>query len=179
LPAALVAMIAATAPAPGAERPGAEELLSQAFPRAAIVREAAFLTGAEIARAAELSGVEPPSALITRYVATAVADGGGTLLGTAYLDTHLVRTLPETLLVLVAPGGTIRRIEVLSFAEPAEYLPRAAWFEQFADRPLDADLALDRRIRPVVGASLSARAATAAARRVLAVHRVLGERSGR
>jgi hypothetical protein len=59
---------------------------------------------------------------------------------------------------------------VLSFAEPPDYLPRKGWYEQFAGRELDDELRLDRGIRAVSGATLTATATTAAARRVLAVH---------
>ena len=49
----------------------------------------------------------------------------------------------------------------------------AAWYGQFPGKGLDADLDLKRGIHPVAGASLTARATTAAVRRVLALHRVL------
>ena len=48
----------------------------------------------------------------------------GHAVGTAYFDTHVVRTMPETIMVVVDPAGAIARIEVLSFSEPEEYLPR-------------------------------------------------------
>ena len=96
-------------------------------------------------------------------------------MGWAYLDTHRVRTLPETVLIVVTPDGGIRRVEVVSFREPLEYLPRASWYRQFDDRRLDERLQLDRGIRPVTGATLTVRATTEAVRRVLAMHRVVGE----
>jgi len=77
--------------------------------------------------------------------------------------------------VVVDPVGRIGRIEVLSFDEPPEYLPRAAWYRQFDGRKLDAELELRRAIRPVAGATLTARATTDAARRVLALYRVVSE----
>ena len=95
--------------------------------------------------------------------------------GTAYFDAHRVRTLPETLMVAVDPEGRVRRLEILSFAEPPEYIPREAWYGQFTGQPLSQDLALKRRIRATTGATLTARATTDAVRRVLAIHRVLSE----
>ena len=100
-------------------------------------------------------------------------------MGTAYFETHLVRTLPETVMVVVAADGTVGRVEVLSFAEPPDYLPREAWYRQFDDRPLDAELELRHAIRPVTGATLTARVTTDAVRRVLAIHRVLGDKVDR
>jgi FMN-binding domain len=149
-----------------------EEALKIAFPGATITRRTAFLTKAQQEAARKLSGDEElPSALATFY--TGIKDGQ--LVGTAYLDTHVVRTMPETILVVVDPAGAIARIEVLSFSEPEEYLPKARWYEQFQGKPLDDELSLKRAVRPVTGATLTARATTDAARRVLALHKVLQE----
>jgi len=150
-----------------------EEALRLAFPGAAIERRTAFLTATEQKDAAALSGGPLPSALAVAYVATK----GGRLVGTAYFDTHVVRTQPETLMVAVTPAGTIARIEILSFSEPEDYLPREHWYAQFPGRALDEELSVKRGIRPVSGATLTARATTEAARRVLALHRVLEGRA--
>jgi electron transport complex protein RnfG len=149
-----------------------EEALKLAFPGAKIERRTAYLTEAQQKAAQKLSGdPEPPSALATSYVGTK----DGRLVGTAYFDTHVVRTMPETIMVVVDPAGAIARIEVLSFSEPEEYLPKAHWYEQFQGKPLDDELSMKRGIRPVTGATLTARATTDAARRVLALHKVLQE----
>lgn len=147
-----------------------EEALKLAFPGATVERRTAYLTAAQQQAARKLSGDEElPSALATYYTGTKE----GKLVGTAYFDTHTVRTMPETIMVVVDPAGAIARIEVLSFSEPEEYLPRAHWYEQFQGKPLDDELSLKRAIRPVTGATLTARATTDAARRVLALYRVL------
>jgi hypothetical protein len=96
----------------------------------------------------------------------------GRITGYAYFDTHLVRTLPETIMIRLTPDGRIAAIEVLSFEEPEDYLPGERWLRQFDGRPLDDDLSLKGAIRGLTGATLSSRAVTAAARRVLAVHRL-------
>jgi hypothetical protein len=150
-----------------------EEALRLAFPGAAVERKNAFLTEAELQEAATLSGGPRPSALAVAYVARK----DGRLVGTAYFDTHVVRTQAETLMVVVDPTGAIARVEVLSFSEPEEYLPRAHWYAQFPGRILDDELSLKRGIRPVSGATLTARATTEAARRVLALHRVLEKKA--
>jgi hypothetical protein len=148
-----------------------EEALALAFPGAAIERRTVYLTAAQRARAEELAGGELGSAIVHPYVATR----DGRLVGTAYFDSHVVRTLAETVMVTVDPEGRVGRVEVLSFDEPPDYLPRAEWYRQFDGKPLDAELELRRAIRPVAGATLTARATTDAARRVLALHRVVGE----
>ncbi len=147
-----------------------DEALRLAFPGAAIERHTAYLTAAQQKAEQKLSGDEDlPSALATYYTGTK----DGRLVGTAYFDTHTVRTMPETIMVVVDPKGAIARIEVLSFSEPEEYLPKAHWYEQFQGKPLDDELSMKRGIRAVTGATLTARATTDAARRVLALHGVL------
>jgi hypothetical protein len=85
-----------------------------------------------------------------------------------------VRTKNETLLVSLDPAGRVRRIDVTAFLEPSEYLPPEAWLRQYGDRPLSDDLALNRAIRPIAGATLTARAVNAAVRRILAIDAELG-----
>jgi hypothetical protein len=75
-------------------------------------------------------------------------------------------------MVVVRPDGTVGRVETISFDEPPDYLPRGAWYRQFDGRALDPELELRRAIRPVTGATLTARATTDAVRSVLA-YRVL------
>ena len=90
-----------------------------------------------------------------------------------------MRTLPETLMVVVDPQGKVGRVEVLAFAEPEDYLPPGAWYGQFRGQGLGDELALGHHIRAVTGASLTARATTEAVRRVLAVHQVISSRKRR
>jgi len=148
-----------------------DEALKLAFPGAEVRRDPVFLTDDQRSRAAELAGEPIPGKLVLRHVARR----DGRVVGTAYFDTHRVRTLPEALMIVVAPDGAVARVEVLSFDEPDEYRPRGAWYAQFPGRDLDDELALKRGIRGVTGATLTARATTAAVRRVLAIHRVLGD----
>jgi hypothetical protein len=149
-----------------------EEALRLAFPGAAVAHRTAFLTPAQQNEARKLSGdPDLPAALVNLYVA--MKDGHE--VGTAYFDTHLVRTMPETIMIVVDPSGAIARIEVLSFSEPEEYLPRPRFYEQFAGKPLTDELSTKRGIHPVTGATLTVRATTDAARRVLALHRILHE----
>ena len=148
-----------------------EEALAQVFPGAEIRAERVFLTEAQRSAAGAQSGVDVPSLLIARYVATEDGD----LVGTAYVDTHVVRTKNESLLISLDPEGQIKRIEVTAFLEPREYMVPEAWLAQYAGQTLNPDLNLNRSIRPIAGATLTARATTAAVRRVLAIDAVLNE----
>ena len=145
------------------------QALASAFPNAKPTRQVHYLTPEQLAAAKKESGVEFSDRMIVRYAAPS---------GFAYFDTHRVRTLPETVMVLVTPDGKIDRVEILSFDEPPEYLPKERWLEQFDGRKLDEDLSMKRKIRPLSGASLSARAITNASRKVLALHRVIQHANG-
>lgn len=143
-----------------------DEALAAAFPAASHDRETVFLTDDELEHVHEAAGHRPQSAMVTRF---RVYSGSETV-GWAYLDTHRVRTLPETVMVIIAPSGSIERVEVVAFREPLDYLPPDSWYRQFDGRELSDDLELKRSIRPITGATLTARATTDAVRRVLAIH---------
>lgn len=167
----LLALLLGLAAAPCAAKVflSVDEALKLAFPGGRVERRTAYLTAEQVKGAQALSGAEVPSALVNYYVATR----SGQPAGTAYFDTHRVRTLPETLMIVVDPQGKVGRIEVISFREPEEYMPRGAWYQQFLGKALGPDLQLKRDIRPVTGATLTARATTDAVRRVLALHQVI------
>jgi hypothetical protein len=150
-----------------------EEALRLAFPKGAVMtRKTAFLSEADRSEIAHRSGGAPPTGLVAYYVAT--VDGKD--VGTAYFDTHVVRTLPETILVVVDPKGAIARIEVLSFSEPEEYLPRGTWYGRFPGKTLGDELSEKKGIRPVTGATITVRVTVEAARRVLALDAFLKEK---
>ncbi|MEM7393214.1 MAG: FMN-binding protein [Verrucomicrobiota bacterium] len=143
--------------------------LKKHFPKADVQRDVLYPTKAQFKKATELAGRKIPEGPIYRYQAYQ----GGKLIGTAYPDRHLVRTLAETVLILVTPEGAVREIDVLAFMEPEDYIPSSKWYDQFKSKKLDRELNLNRDITGVTGATLTARATTDAARRVLALHQVL------
>jgi hypothetical protein len=149
-----------------------QQALAGAFPAGTkVTRQALFLTPEQLAAAKRESGIEFKDRMIVRY---AGSNAAGVSVGHAYFDTHMVRTLPETVMIVVGPDGKVQKIDILSFDEPPDYLPKERWLDQFDGRKLDDDLSLKRAIRPITGASLSGRALVNASRKVLALHRVLG-----
>ncbi len=167
----LVANVAAAAQGGRVTR---DEALAAVFPGAVVEAERVFLTEQQMAEIAEIAGVEIESGLVARYVATR----GDTVMGRAYVDTHVVRTKRESLLISLEADGSVRRVDVTAFLEPPDYLAPERWLLQYSQRQLDDDLALQRAIRPIAGATLTANATNAAVRRVLAIDQVL-ERQGR
>jgi len=146
-----------------------EEALAAVYPGASVEAERVFLTSAQTQSASELARIDIESPLVARYVARE----GDRVVGRAYIDTHVVRTKRESLLIALAADGAVRRVEVTAFLEPREYLAPPVWLRQFDTRPLSDDVALRRAIRPIAGATLTAQSATDAVRRVMAIDEVL------
>jgi hypothetical protein len=151
-----------------------EEALAQVYPGAEISAERIFLTPAQVTEVARRAGTDPASALVARYLAAR----NGQAVGRAYVDTHTVRTKRESLLIALDAQGRVMRVDVTAFLEPSEFRAPAAWLGQYRGRALEDDLAVNRAIRPIAGATLTARAANNAVRRVLAVDAVLQAAGG-
>jgi len=150
-----------------------DEALELAFPDAEVKRTRAFLSAAEEERVGKLAHRKYKGRTLMHYV----AHRDGKVIGTAYLDTHEVRSKKETLMIVVDPAGKVRRVEVLAFGEPREYIPIDRWYGQFPGEQLGDDLELKRGIKGVTGATLTGRATVTAVRQVLAKHKVLAERA--
>jgi hypothetical protein len=146
-----------------------EEALAAVYPGATIRPEQVFLTPSQQKLVLTRSDSDVTSALVARYIATR----DGKVVGRAYVDTHTVRTKKESLLVSLDESGRVKRVDVTAFLEPAEYQAKEPWLRQYRDRTLTDDVAVNRAIRPIAGATLTARATNAAVRRVLAIDEVL------
>lgn len=168
--AAVLGLAFVSAPAAGRVLLSQSQALSLAFPSGEKVeRKTAYLTAAQQQAAEQLGQVKVDSRVWTYYVGRSTAG----VTGVAYFDSHVVRTMPETLMVVVEPSGGVRSVEVLSFLEPDDYLPNERWLAQFKDKALKDDLVAKRGIRNLGGASLTSAAAADAVRRVLSVDAVI------
>jgi hypothetical protein len=127
------------------------------------------LDAAKKKRATELAGHKPRRSMVYAYEGRK----GGKLVGTAYFDRHRVRSKQELVMVVVGPDSSVRRLEVLAFEEPVDYLPRGSFYAQLIGRALDEKLSTKRDIVGVSGATLTVNATVQAVRRVLAAHMVL------
>jgi len=147
-----------------------EEVQDLAFPGATRMEAMEFfLTGDQRAEIERESRAAVESDLITAYAGYA----GDTLLGYAFIDTHQVRTLPETFLVVVDADGKVLNTYVLAFYEPLEYLPADRWLSQYQGAQLTNDLRVGSRIAGITGSTLTAEAINGGIRRALAIHSVL------
>ena len=147
-----------------------KDALARAFPGQAVERRTLYLTPEQVAAVEKAARSKMPSAVVTVFEAR----NDGAVTGRAVLDTHVVRTMPETVLTVVEPDGRLRMALVLQFAEPPDYLPREGWLKTLEGRPLDAELWPGRGVRRVSGSTLTVQALIEAVRRSLAVdHEVL------
>lgn len=145
-----------------------DEALELAFEGCEVTRSTVTLSKEQKAAIAKLTGQAFDKNLVYPYVATKK----GKVVGTAWFDVHKVRTLRETLMIVVSPEGKIDRLELLAFGEPTEYIPRDKWYAQLDNKSLADPISLKKDIKPVTGATLTAKATTLAARRTLALHKV-------
>jgi hypothetical protein len=139
--------------------------LERAFPGQAPERKTLYLTEEQAAAVQKAARSRLPSRIVTAWEAR--RDGAVT--GRAYLDTHLVRTMPETVMAVVEPDGPLRTALVLQFNEPSDYLPRERWLTLLNGKALDDDLWPGRGVHRVTGATLTVQALTEAVRRCLAI----------
>jgi hypothetical protein len=165
-----LALLAATWPARAAVFLAKDEALELAFPGAERVEERTFiLSDAQKDDVERRARAKLETQLWTIYVGWK----GTEVQGYAIIDTHNVRTLPETFMAVIEPNGSLRRVDVLAFHEPPEYLPTERWIGQFPGRKLDDDLKLGAGIQGITGATLSTQAMTSGVRRALALVAVL------
>ncbi|GIW41684.1 MAG: hypothetical protein KatS3mg076_2261 [Candidatus Binatia bacterium] len=147
-----------------------DEALELAFPEADRTEARNFfLTEPQKKEIEKLARSTLDSDLLTVYVGYR----GESLLGYAVFDTHVVRTLPETFLLVLSPEGTLRAIHLVAFYEPEEYAPSNRWLGQFLGKKPGDRLALGRDVAAIAGSTLTSRAVTEAVRRALAIYRVL------
>jgi hypothetical protein len=145
------------------------EALARAFPGETAERRTLYLKPEQVAAVEKEARSKLPSAVVTVFETRR----GPTVTGRAVLDTHVVRTMPETVLTVVEPDGRLRMALVLQFGEPPDYLPREGWLKSLESKTLDDDLWPGRGVRRVTGATLTVQALTEAVRRSLALDRVV------
>lgn len=167
---ALLVAVLAAGPANAKVFQSRSEALEDAFPGADRVEKRTFiLTSSQAREVEELARCELDTKLITLYTGWQ----GDRLLGYAHIDVHTVRTQPEALMVVLTAEGKVGSLRVLAFHEPLDYLPTERWYRQFSGKSQSKELRVGRDIHGVIGATLSARAATQSVRRVLAYYAVL------
>src|SRR5262245_18300980 len=103
-----LAVLVLAAAASRAEEDSASQSGARAFPPPLqLERSLVEVSAEQEARVREVAGTALPSRHVVRFVARDTQSGQPA--GYAYLDTHLVRTLQETVLVALDATGHVRR----------------------------------------------------------------------
>ncbi|MEE2940838.1 MAG: FMN-binding protein [Planctomycetota bacterium] len=176
LVAASLLVLASPAPAEKKKPSLIDVAVAKAFPGAKIERVCVRLSEAERKKVGKLASQRAPKKSTTFAY---VARKEGKVVGTAFFDSHIVRTKRETLMVVVTPEGKVSGVETIVFQEPPEWLAQDAFYESLSGRGQGRALILGRGLDGTTGATLTCRAVADASRRVLALHEVGGERVGR
>jgi hypothetical protein len=167
---AFFAAILGTNVAAGAVFHSRDEIADLAFPDCDRVETRdVFLSPEQRERIERAAGSALDGSFITIYEGYS----SDRLVGYAMLDSHLVRTLPETLLVVLDASGAVAATYVMAFHEPPDYLPGDRWLGLLQEKRLSDDLRVGRSIVGITGATLTARAVVASVRRSLAIYEVL------
>jgi hypothetical protein len=133
---------------------GATEALRAVFPEAErFAADDVLLTEEMAERLDRLARSRIRERMVTFYTALR----GAEVAGYAVIQSHVVRTKRETLLVAFERDGRIRRITVLAFLEPPEYEPSRRWLAQLEGKGTADRLAVGDDVAPITGATLSAR----------------------
>ena len=155
-----------------AAAPGGPDVLRSVFPEAERFESDDVLLTPEMAkRLDDLARSRIPERMVTFYTARR----GPTVLGYAVLQSHVVRTKRETLLVAFEPDGRLKRIVVVAFLEPPEYKPSERWLAQFAGKGPADRLAVGDDLAFISGATLSARGVAEQSRWLLQALRMAQE----
>jgi hypothetical protein len=152
--------------------PGGPDVLRSVFPEAERFDSDDVLLTPEMAkRLDDLARSHIAERMVTFYTARR----GPTVLGYAVLQSHVVRTKRETLLVAFEPDGRLKRIVVVAFLEPPEYKPSERWLAQFGGKGAADRLAVGDDLAFISGATLSARGVAEQSRWLLQALRMARE----
>ena len=143
-----------------------ELALRQVFGEVPYQRKELLLTPLQLVQVEQQAKAKMDSRLVIYYASAEKV---------AFIDTHVVRTMPEAVLVAVIPPGKIESIKILGFNEPMDYYPPARWLGLFKDQELDERLWMKQDVDAIAGATLTSWAILKCARRSLALYRVVSE----
>jgi Na+-translocating ferredoxin:NAD+ oxidoreductase RnfG subunit len=147
-----------------------QKALQEAFPNSdSIERKVLFLTDEQVNQIQTLAKAKLESKIVTFYV----GEKADSITGYAFFESNIVRTKPETFMVVLDKKARVKFVEVLAFYEPLDYLPTSNWFALFTDKILSDKLWPKRDIHNITGATLSVQAITQGVRKMLAIYQVV------
>ena len=148
------------------------DYIKKGFAHCQLEKESLYLDKKQVQKAKTLSKTTGHNALGLRFEVKCPKSKNSVF---AYIDSHIVRTLNETLVVYIQ-DNKILKTEIFHFLEPQEYKPPSAWLKQFEGKKLNNQLKVYGEIDGLSGSTLSVRAVTYSARRMLDLHQTLNEK---
>ncbi|MBC74715.1 MAG: hypothetical protein CME64_01750 [Halobacteriovoraceae bacterium] len=141
-----------------------QAVLSKMYPDCKLKKEILFLTSAQLKQIKGLSKSSVKSKLANRFKTCSGSY--------VYVDSHIVRTLNQTVVAEVTSDNKVKMFTVSAFLEPKEYKAPKKWLGQLFNKKLP-ELELNTKIDGLSGATLTAKANVGAAKKILAMHQVL------
>lgn len=154
--------------APAANRPYNDVLKDFLKPNCQQTKENIYLAQSERAQIEQMSGTKLYGGLALRYI-TKCPGKADTY---HYVDSHIVRTLNETVILTIS-NNKIESFIVSSFNEPPEYIAPKKWYDQFHGIQGDKILKAREEIDALSGATLTANASINVVNKTLALHKFL------
>ncbi|CUU04970.1 FMN-binding domain-containing protein [Candidatus Kryptobacter tengchongensis] len=149
-----------------------EEVLSEIYPNSKIEIKNITISDSQAEKVKELSGIKIENRLVTFYLVKV----NSKIKAYAYVDIHIVRTHPEVVLYVLNERGEIELIRILSFKEPPEYMADDNWLRYLKGKTIGKDLLRLRRDVPnMTGATLTSKAITDNASKIIALWKVIFE----
>lgn len=145
------------------------QALKSAFAGLSVERRTAYLSEAQVESASRLSECRHESAVLTYYVARSTTGPAGA----AFFESHRLRDGNATIMVVLTPEGRLARTEILSFDEPADYMPPVEWRASLLGRQLVELERFSRLSGASPRAAHSAQAFLEGVRRLMAVYEVI------
>ncbi len=146
------------------ENPNYMNILLKQFPNCEYIKENIYITNDQKKSIENKTGKELYSRLGLRFKINCKNK-----ITYAYVDSHIVRTLNETLVVLVNENK-IQDIKIAAFNEPPEYKTPEKWNQQYLNKTLKNSLSIGDDIDGITGATLSGHAVNDTVKRVLSIH---------
>ncbi len=141
-----------------------QAVLSKMYPDCKLEKEILFLTSEQLKKINGLAKASVKSKLANRFKTCSSSY--------VYVDSHIVRTLNQTVVAEVTSENKVKMFTVSAFLEPKEYKAPKKWLMQLLNKDLP-ELELNTKIDGLSGATLTAKANVGAAKKILALHKVL------
>lgn len=147
-----------------------EDALKIAFPYdSKVERKTIFLNEEQITEIQKKSKAKMHSEIVTYYIGETEKN----MRGYAFFESHNVRTMPETMMTVLNPDGSVKMVEILAFHEPPDYKASKKWLEQLEGKKEIHELWVKRGLRNITGSTLTTQAIAEGVRRQLAIFEII------